>query len=110
MACGLSASSAVCCAAVRSVAWHGRELLMVYSANVSGYKFPGGGVNVGETHARALARESQEVARDAAAKLALLEAVNLAAKECIEWRKTPEGQAWMEKQKAKRVSVEAAQT
>ena len=41
-------------------------------------------------------------------KLQLLEAVNLAAKECIEWRKTPEGQAWVAKQKAKRDAAEAA--
>ena len=46
--------------AVRAVIWRGRELLMVYSANVGDYKFPGGGVNVGETHAQALARELLE--------------------------------------------------
>lgn len=46
--------------AVRAVILRGRELLMVYSANVGDYKFPGGGVNVGETHAQALARELLE--------------------------------------------------
>ena len=39
-------------------------------------------------------------------KLQLLEAVNLAAKECVEWRKTPEGQAWTAKQAAKRAAAE----
>ena len=43
--------------AVRAVIFRGRELLMVYSANVGDYKFPGGGVNVDETHEQALARE-----------------------------------------------------
>lgn len=46
--------------AVRGVIWRGRELLMVYSANVGDYKFPGGGVNVDETHEHALARELLE--------------------------------------------------
>jgi 8-oxo-dGTP pyrophosphatase MutT (NUDIX family) len=46
--------------AVRAVILRGRELLMVYSANVGDYKFPGGGVNVGETHVQALARELLE--------------------------------------------------
>jgi 8-oxo-dGTP pyrophosphatase MutT (NUDIX family) len=46
--------------AVRAVILRGRELLMVYSANVGDYKFPGGGVNVSETHAQALARELLE--------------------------------------------------
>ena len=46
--------------AVRAVIFRGRELLMVYSANVGDYKFPGGGVNVDETHAQALARELLE--------------------------------------------------
>jgi hypothetical protein len=41
-------------------------------------------------------------------KLQLLEAVNLAAKECVEWRKTPEGMAWVAKQAAKRAAAEAA--
>ena len=46
--------------AVRAVIFRGRELLMVYSANVGDYKFPGGGMNVGETHEQALARELLE--------------------------------------------------
>jgi 8-oxo-dGTP pyrophosphatase MutT (NUDIX family) len=46
--------------AVRGVIWRGQELLMVYSSNVGDYKFPGGGVNVGETHEHALARELLE--------------------------------------------------
>ena len=36
--------------AVRAVILRGRELLMVNSANVGDYKFPGGGVNKGESH------------------------------------------------------------
>lgn len=47
-------------AAVRAVTLRGRELLMVCSANVGDYKFPGGGVNMGETHEQALARELLE--------------------------------------------------
>jgi 8-oxo-dGTP pyrophosphatase MutT (NUDIX family) len=46
--------------AVRAVIFRGRELLMVYSANVGDYKFPGGGVNVDEAHEHALARELLE--------------------------------------------------
>lgn len=40
-------------------------------------------------------------------KLSLLEAVNFFAKECIEWRKTPEGIAWTEKQASLRAAKEA---
>ncbi len=46
--------------AVRAVILRGRDLLMIYSANVGDYKFPGGGVQEGETHAQALCREVQE--------------------------------------------------
>ena len=46
--------------AVRAIVMRGRELLMVYSANVGDYKFPGGGVDVGESHQQALARELLE--------------------------------------------------
>jgi 8-oxo-dGTP pyrophosphatase MutT (NUDIX family) len=46
--------------AVRAVIWCEGQLLMVYSAKVGDYKFPGGGVNTGETHAQALHREVQE--------------------------------------------------
>jgi 8-oxo-dGTP pyrophosphatase MutT (NUDIX family) len=46
--------------AVRGVILRGRDLLMVYSSNVGDYKFPGGGVGEGETHAQALCREVQE--------------------------------------------------
>lgn len=46
--------------AVRAVISRGRELLMIYSANVGDYKFPGEGVKQGETHAQALCREVQE--------------------------------------------------
>ena len=38
------------------------------------------------------------------AKLELLEICNGLAKECIEWRKTPEGVAWAEKQAEKRAA------
>ena len=46
--------------AVRAVILRGRELLMIYSANVGDYKFPGGGVNKGESYEQALFREVQE--------------------------------------------------
>jgi len=46
--------------AVRAVIQRGRDLLMVYSANVGDYKFPGGGMDEGETHEQALARELSE--------------------------------------------------
>jgi 8-oxo-dGTP diphosphatase len=46
--------------AVRAVILHGYEVLMVHSTNVGDYKFPGGGLNQGESHEQALARELQE--------------------------------------------------
>lgn len=46
--------------AVRGVILRGNKLLMIYSANVGDYKFPGGGVMEEETHAQALCREVQE--------------------------------------------------
>ena len=46
--------------AVRAVILHGREVLMVYSANVGDYKFPGGGIQKEETHSQALTREVLE--------------------------------------------------
>ena len=46
--------------AVRAVVLNGKNLLMIHSSNVGDYKFPGGGVDEGETHAQALQREVQE--------------------------------------------------
>jgi 8-oxo-dGTP diphosphatase len=46
--------------AVRAVILRGQELLMIYSASMGDYKFPGGGVNEGETHEQALVREVNE--------------------------------------------------
>ena len=43
--------------AMRGVIRRGEELLMVYSAAVGDYKFPGGGVKSGESRAAALRRE-----------------------------------------------------
>lgn len=48
--------------AVRAVTFEQRRLLMIYSAVDGDYKFPGGGVQPGESHARALARELREEA------------------------------------------------
>jgi len=46
--------------AVRAVILRGRDLLLVFSSTVGDYKFPGGGVNDGESHEQALARELYE--------------------------------------------------
>lgn len=46
--------------AVRGVIIRNNALLMVYSQKNGDYKFPGGGVDEGETHAQALAREIRE--------------------------------------------------
>jgi 8-oxo-dGTP pyrophosphatase MutT (NUDIX family) len=46
--------------AVRGIIKHENKLLMVYSSKDGDYKFPGGGVDVGETHEEALVREIRE--------------------------------------------------
>jgi 8-oxo-dGTP pyrophosphatase MutT (NUDIX family) len=46
--------------AVRAVIQRSSELLMIYSARVGYYKFPGGGVAEGESQAEALRRETLE--------------------------------------------------
>jgi 8-oxo-dGTP pyrophosphatase MutT (NUDIX family) len=46
--------------AVRGVIQRGQNLLMIYSSNVGDYKFPGGGVDEGESHTQALRREVSE--------------------------------------------------
>jgi 8-oxo-dGTP pyrophosphatase MutT (NUDIX family) len=46
--------------AVRAVIRRGNNLLMIYSSAVGDYKFPGGGVDQGESHEQALCREVQE--------------------------------------------------
>lgn len=46
--------------AVRAVIQRGENLLMIFSANVGDYKFPGGGIQAGETHEQSLRREVRE--------------------------------------------------
>lgn len=46
--------------AVRGIITERNRLLMVFSANVGDYKFPGGGMLPGESHASALKREIAE--------------------------------------------------
>ena len=46
--------------AVRGVIMKNNALLMVYSLKNGDYKFPGGGVEPGETHEKALVREIRE--------------------------------------------------
>ena len=46
--------------AVRSIIIDGRNLLMVYSEKNGDYKFPGGGIEHGESHEVALKREVTE--------------------------------------------------
>jgi 8-oxo-dGTP pyrophosphatase MutT (NUDIX family) len=46
--------------AVRGIIAEGNRLLLVFSANVGDYKFPGGGMLPGENHAAALQREIAE--------------------------------------------------
>lgn len=46
--------------AVRGIIKHEKKLLMVYSSKDGDYKFPGGGIDAGETHEEALVREIRE--------------------------------------------------
>ena len=46
--------------AVRGVILRGSDLLMIHSSVMGDYKFPGGGVQKGESHKQALAREIEE--------------------------------------------------
>jgi 8-oxo-dGTP pyrophosphatase MutT (NUDIX family) len=46
--------------AVRGVIQRGQNLLLVHSSAVGDYKFPGGGVDAGESQAQALRREVRE--------------------------------------------------
>jgi len=46
--------------AVRGIIARGNTLLLLYSTELTDYKFPGGGVQAGETHRQALFREIHE--------------------------------------------------
>ena len=46
--------------AVRGIILRGSRLLLIYSTRNGDYKFPGGGIQPGETHAAALSRELRE--------------------------------------------------
>ena len=46
--------------AVRGIILNGRKLLMIYSSKNCDYKFPGGGVELGETYEETLVREIKE--------------------------------------------------
>ena len=46
--------------AVRGIIWDGSKLLMVHSTQIGDYKFPGGGMEAGETHEATLRREVRE--------------------------------------------------
>jgi 8-oxo-dGTP diphosphatase len=48
--------------AVRAIIVQGRQLLMIYSPKNGDYKFPGGGIDPGETDHEALTREIREEA------------------------------------------------
>ena len=53
--------------AVRGIIFESQKLLMVYSQKNGDYKFPGGGIEMGESHEMALRREIQEeIGRQAA--------------------------------------------
>lgn len=45
---------------VRGILWKAHQLAMVYSRKYDYYKFPGGGIEAGESHETALIREVQE--------------------------------------------------
>ena len=47
-------------ASAKAIIWDGRRLLMIYSAQGGGYKFPGGGVDGAESDQQTLAREIEE--------------------------------------------------
>ena len=46
--------------AVRGIILRGEELLMIHASQNGSCKFPGGGIEIGETHLQALAREIRE--------------------------------------------------